>query len=234
MIGAQTRLVALLGHPVSHSLSPRMQNAAFAARALDWGYVAVDVPPERLEPAVHGLAALGFAGANVTAPHKLAVAALDIVDTDAPSVNILRLVDGRIEGWTSDAAITDGLPIQRPVIIGDGGSATAFAHAFRKKRHLAPRMFARRADWPPDVSDADVVVNATSERDEVLAELQSGQTLIDLPYPESATARVARAAGATVIDGLEVLVAQGAASFELWTGVSAPVEVMRAAVRSAA
>ena len=62
-------VVALLGHPVAHSLSPRMQNAAFAARALDWQYVALDVPPERLEEAVRGLAALGFAGANVTAPH---------------------------------------------------------------------------------------------------------------------------------------------------------------------
>ena len=51
-----------------HSLSPTMQNAAFAARGLDWSYVALDVPPERLEEAVHGLAALGFAGANITAP----------------------------------------------------------------------------------------------------------------------------------------------------------------------
>jgi shikimate dehydrogenase len=232
VITAQTRVVALLGHPVSHSLSPRMQNAAFAARALDWAYVALDVPPERLESAVRGLAALGFAGANVTAPHKLAVAALEIVDTDAPSVNILRVIDGRVEGWTSDAAITDGLEIERPVVIGDGGSATAFVHAFRNKRGLAPRVFARRGEWPPDVSEADVVVNATPERDEVLAQLGSGQTLIDLPYPETATAKAARAAGATVIDGLDALVAQGANSFELWTGVAAPVDVMRAAVRS--
>ena len=55
-------LVALLGHPVAHSLSPRMQNAAFAARGLDWTYVALDVAPERLEAAVRGLAALGFVG----------------------------------------------------------------------------------------------------------------------------------------------------------------------------
>jgi shikimate dehydrogenase len=230
VITARTRLVALLGHPVSHSLSPRMQNAAFAARALDWAYVAADVPPERLEAAVRGLAALGFSGANVTAPHKLAVAALDVVETDAPSVNILRFVDGRIEGWTSDAAIADGLAIERPVVIGDGGSATAFVHAFRKKRQLEPRVFARRAEWPPDVTDADVVVNATSEREDVLVDVKAGQTLIDLPYPASATALAARAAGATVIGGLEVLVAQGARSFQSWTGVPAPVEVMRAAV----
>jgi shikimate dehydrogenase len=232
VLTAETRLVALIGHPVAHSLSPRMQNAAFAARGLDWAYVAVDIPPERLDEAVRGLAALGFAGANVTAPHKLAVARLNVVETDAPSVNILRYVDGRIEGWTSDAAIIDRLDARAPVILGDGGSATAFLHAFRK-RNVEARQFSRRGEWPPDVRGADVVINATPVRDEVLVELDEGQTLVDLPYPDSATARVARDAGATVIDGLEVLVRQGAASFELWTGVSAPLDVMRNAVRSA-
>jgi shikimate dehydrogenase len=231
-ISGATRLVALLGHPVAHSLSPRMQNAAFAARGLDWAYVALDVPPERLADAVRGLAAAGFVGANVTAPHKLAVARLDVVDTDAPSVNILRVVGDRIEGWTSDAAILEELQVARPVILGDGGSATAFAHAFTK-RGLEVRQFSRRGEWPADVRDADVVINATSARDEVLVELRAGQTLVDLPYPDSATATAARAAGAMVCDGLDVLVAQGAASFELWTGIPAPLDVMRNAVRSA-
>ena len=75
------------------------------------------------------------------------------------------------------------------------------------------------------------MVNATSERDDVLVELRAGQTLVDLPYPRTATAVAAEAADVTVVDGLEVLVAQGAASFELWTGLPAPVEVMRAAIR---
>jgi shikimate dehydrogenase len=93
--------------------------------------------------------------------------------------------------------------------------------------------FSRRGTWPPEVSDADLVVNATSERDEVVVELGPGQALVELPYPRTATAHAAEAAGARVVDGLDVLVAQGAASFELWTGVPAPVDVMRAAVRSA-
>ena len=79
----------------------------------------------------------------------------------------------------------------------------------------------------------DLVVNATSERDAVLVELAPGQTLIDLPYPATATARAAERRGARVFDGLDVLVSQGAASFEIWTGIPAPVDVMRAAVRSA-
>jgi shikimate dehydrogenase len=226
VIAATTRLVGLLGHPVAHSLSPRMQNAAFAARGLDYAYVALDVPPERLEDAVRGLVALGFAGANVTAPHKLAVAALELVETDASSVNTLLVRDGRVEGHSTDAAILDGLRAERPAIIGDGGSARAFAEALPRAT-----AFSRRGEWPPDVRDADLVVNATSARDEVLVELAAGQTLVDLPYPQTATAAAARAAGATVVDGLDVLVAQGAASFVLWTGVEAPIDAMRAAVR---
>ncbi|MBD0329445.1 MAG: shikimate dehydrogenase (NADP+) [Thermoleophilia bacterium] len=225
MITASTRLVALLGHPVGHSLSPAMQNAAFAARGLDWAYVALDVPPGRLEEALRGLAALGFAGANVTAPHKLVAARL--VGAAVPSVNTLLVRDEGIEGASTDPAILRARRCEprAPVILGDGGAAVAFAHALPRARR-----YARRTEWPPDAAGADLVVNATSARDDAVVEVGPGQTLVDLPYPESATARAARAAGATVVGGLEVLVAQGAASFRLWTGVPAPVDVMRAAV----
>jgi shikimate dehydrogenase len=225
MITARTKLVALLGHPVAHSRSPAMQNAAFAARGLDWAYVALDVPPERLAYAIRGLAASGFAGANVTAPHKLA-AARSCDEADAESVNTLLFRHGRVIGTSTDAAVLDGLAASRPAIIGDGGAARAFAAALPNAR-----MFARRGEWPPDARDADLVVNATPVRDDVLVELAQDQTLVDLPYPESATAAAARAAGAHVVDGLEVLVRQGARSFELWTGCAAPLDVMRRAVR---
>jgi shikimate dehydrogenase len=223
MITATTRLVALLGHPVAHSLSPRMQNAAFAALALDWAYVALDVPPEQLAEALRGLAAGGYAGANVTAPHKLAVA--ELVGADIASVNTLVIHDGRIEAHSTDAAILDELEAERPVVLGSGGAAFAFLEALP-----SARSFARSGDWPPDVRAADLVVNATSARDDVLVELAAGQTLVELPYPDSPTARAAREAGARVVDGLDVLVAQGARSFELWTGLPAPVDVMRSAV----
>ena len=196
-----------------------MQNAAFAARGLDWVYVALDVPPERLEDAVRALDALGFAGANVTAPHKAAVAR--IVGSELPSVN--TLVGGA--GYSTDTAILEGLSAERPVVVGDGGAAAAFVHALPHAR-----VFARRGEWPPDLRDADLVVHATPVRDEVLFELSAGQTLVDLPYPRTATAEAAATAGACVVDGLEVLAAQGAASFELWTGAPAPVAVMRRAL----
>jgi shikimate dehydrogenase len=200
-----------------------MQNAAFAARGLDWVYLAVDVSPERLSAAVEGLAALGFAGANVTAPHKAAVA--ELVGGGLPSVNTLVRREERLEGFSTDAAILAGLSAERPVVVGAGGAAAAFLQALPQAR-----VFSRRGDWPPQVHDADLVVNATPVRDEVLLELGPGQTLVDLPYPRSATAAAAARGGARVLDGLEVLVAQGAASFELWTGLPAPVAVMRRAL----
>jgi shikimate dehydrogenase len=222
-LSGTTTLVGLLRWPGRQSLSPPMHNAAFAALGLDWAYVVLPTPPERLGDAVRGHAALGFAGANVTTPHKQAVTAF--CDAEVPSMNTLVVRDGRVEGRTTDAAILSGLPQETPVVIGDGGVAAAFMQALPHARQ-----FARRRTWPPETEAADLVVNATSERDEVVVAIGPEQTLVDLPYPETATAVAARRAGAAVVSGLEVLVAQGAASFELWTGLPAPVDVMRNAI----
>ena len=207
--------VALLGHPVGHSLSPLMQNAAFAAAGLDWEYVLRDVLPEELEAAVGDVEY-----ANVTAPYKLDVARL--LGSELSSVNTIA----RGRGFSTDAAILEQLTDRyKPAIVGDGGAAAAFRHALP-----GARVFSRRGEWPPGLGDADLVIHATPVRDEVLFELGPGQTLIDLPYPRTATADAAAAAGARVLDGLEVLVAQGAASFELWTGQPAPAGEMRRVV----
>src|SRR5919205_4455268 len=124
MISATTRRVALLGHPVAHSLSPRMQNAAFAARALDWVYVACEVAPDRLSGAVDGLVALGFAGANVTIPHKRAAARL-CDEAEGAAVNTLVFRDGRVLGFNTDKDVLAGLDVKRACVIGAGGAALA-------------------------------------------------------------------------------------------------------------
>jgi len=192
-----------------------MQNAAFAAAGLEWEYVLRDVLPEELEAAVREVEY-----ANVTAPYKLDAARM--LGSELPSVNTTV----RGQGFSTDAAILEQVgQIRAPAIVGDGGAATAFRHALPEAR-----VFSRRGEWPPDVAAADLVIHATPVRDEVLFQLREGQMLVDLPYPRTATADAAAAAGARVLDGLEVLVAQGAASFELWTGRPAPVGVMRQAV----
>ena len=166
-ITGTTRLVGILGWPVEHSLSPRMHNAAFAELGLDWAYVPLPTPPERLAQAVEGLAALGFVGANVTAPHKLAAAR--ICGAEEPSVNTLLVQDGCVEARSTDAAILEGLATEHPVVLGDGGAATAFLEALPHARR-----YSRRGEWPPVADDADLVVNATAARDEVLLELGRG------------------------------------------------------------
>jgi shikimate dehydrogenase len=238
MISGTTKLVGLLRDPKVESLSPRMQNAAFAARALDYAYVPLGVPPERLEQAVRGLVALGFAGANVTTPHKRAVVALcDEVERSVESVNTLVLHDGRVLGSSTDtAALGDRRPT-RAAVVGAGGAATAWI-AELEARGAAVEVYTRTGEWPPRTDDTELVVHATPVKDELLFEPRPGQTVIDLAYRaeggETVHAAAARAAGCELVDGLDVLVAQGAASFERWTGLPAPVDVMRAAVRSAA
>ena len=207
-----------------------MQNAAFAAAGLDdWQYLALDVLD--VVDAVDDLRAQGFAGANVTIPHKqTVVAACDEAEGDA--VNTLVFRDGRVLGFNTDKEIVAGIDAARVCMIGAGGAARA----------LLPGLpgeivwFSRRENWPPDASGCDLIVNATPVRDELLVQPVPGQTVVDLAYgaEETALVRAAREAGCDVVDGLEGLVRQGAASFTLWTGRPAPVDVMRRAVRFSA
>ena len=230
MISGGTRLVALLGQPVAESLSPRMQNAAFAARALDWAYVACEVAPEGLGDAVRGLGALGFAGANVTIPHKQAVVEL-CDEAEGSSVNTLVRRDARVLGFNTDKAIVAGIEAERVCLIGAGGAAEALKPGLSGEI----RVFSRSGEWPPDAAGCDLLVNATPVRDELLVSPTSGQNVVDLAYhldgrPTALVAAAREAGSPLVIDGYEALVRQGAASFELWTGLTAPVDVMRAAI----
>jgi len=220
-----TTEIALLGHPVSHSLSPRMQNAAFAAAGLNWRYTAFDV--EDPVAAVADLRGRGFLGANVTIPHKQAVAAI-CDEADGEAVNTLVFRRGRVLGFNTDKEILAGVEARSACLIGAGGAAIALGPALPADT----RVFTRSGTWPPDASGCDLIVNATPIRDELLVDPVAGQTVVELAYGEEDTAlvRAARAAGCRVIDGREALVRQGAASFRIWTGLEPPVEEMRRAL----
>lgn len=254
MIDAETRVVALLGYPVAHSLSPRMQNAAFRALELNWAYVALDVEPARVREAVRGLVALGFAGANVTIPHKSAVIPccdeVDTVAARAASVNTLVIRDGRLLGSSTDGlAVTQAVHAagERVLLLGAGGAAKAVAVALAEAgadvvvsarrddqaRELAALCGGTTASWPPSGDGFGILLNSTPLKDTLVVAPQPGQQVVDMAYNRDGTptALVAAARGAgcaTVVDGADILVGQGAAAFERWTGCPAPVAVMRA------
>ncbi len=249
MVGVEIRgtttLVGLLGWPTSHSLSPRMQNAGFHALELDWAYVPLPTPSEALADAVRGLVATGFAGANVTIPHKQAVLELcdevDEVAQDAGSVNTLVIADGRVAGSSTDgAAVTDQIEAEgrRAVVLGTGGAARAVTAALR---HVGAevRMTGRRdRSWPPAPDGVDILVNATPVKGELLVEPREWMQVVDLAYNADGTPTALIAAAETagcdlVVDGLDVLLFQGVASFERWTGLPAPIVAMRDALRGA-
>jgi shikimate dehydrogenase len=246
-----------------------MQNAAFAACGLDWAYVPLPVEDGLVPNAVRGLVALGFAGANVTTPHKEAVLeACDEVDAvagKARSVNTLVVKEGRVLASSTDGlAVTGAVAAEgaHVLLLGAGGAAQAVACALLDAGAASLRVAARRpataealtahvraafpaADvappgtWPPEAEGATLLVNATSLKEEAPVEPTADQQVVDLAYRPDGTptalVAAARAAGcAVVVDGFEILVRQGAESFTRWTGMQAPVDVMRAAVRSPA
>jgi shikimate dehydrogenase len=245
-IRGTTTLVGLLGWPTSHSLSPPMQNAGFDALGLDWAYVPLPTPPALLHDAVRGLVATGFAGANVTIPHKQAVIELcdelDEVATRAGSVNTLVIRDGRVHGSSTDGlAVTTQIEAQgrRALMLGTGGAAKAVAAALAAAGADVVVQGRRDAGWPPCADGFDVMVNATPVKDELVVEPRAGMQVVDLAYRAdgrpTALVEAARALDChPCVDGLDVLLAQGAASFELWTGEPAPLVAMRRALRGTA
>ncbi len=145
MIGAGTRVAAVIGSPVGHSLSPVLHNAAFAQLGLDWVYVALEVAPGNAAAALDAMRVFGFAGLSVTMPHKEAVAdAVDVLDPTARalrSVNtVVRAADGSLIGHSTDGAgfvaslsAADVVVVDRSVcVLGGGGAARAICDALAR------------------------------------------------------------------------------------------------------
>lgn len=139
---ASTRLVGLIGWPVSHSVSPAMHNAAFAALGLNWAYLPLPVPPARVGDAVLGLRALGLCGANVTVPHKQAVISyMDALSPAAQAIGAVNTIsvepDGALVGDNTDARgfaadlRSHGVEMagKRVAVLGAGGAARAIVYA---------------------------------------------------------------------------------------------------------
>jgi len=274
--------LAVIGQPISHSLSPAMHTAALRALGLEreWSYVAIELSPERFSSGVGELRERGYVGANVTVPHKLAALALaDDASASARAIgasNTLTFSPAGVRADNTDApGLIAALPHdpsgRRALVLGAGGAARASAWALagagaevvvhnrtrRRAAELAAELEVRVLD-PPEagaplaIADFDLLVNATSVglaignsargragldlKDLGLAAdgFSDRMVVVDLVYgaaPTELTA-AATAAGATVVDGLEVLVRQGAESFRIWTGSEPPLEAMRAAIRS--
>ena len=235
-----------------------MMNAAFAELGLDWRYLHLPVPPGLFAETVRALPGSGYRGANVTIPHKLAAHELADELTEAAAaigaVNTLGFQGGLITGDNTDAGgLIDALGGERPasaLVLGAGGAARAAVWALReagaevtvwnrtpeRARALADEFGVAAAERPAAM---ELLVNATSiglakgDSVDALPLVEAG-TVVDLVYGTEPTelVRWAERRGARVIDGLEILVRQGARSLERWTGQSAPVDAMRRAVSS--
>jgi len=267
--------VALLAHPVAHSVSPAMQAAAFAATGIDARYLAMDVPPAELAAAVAGLRSPPWWGANVTVPHKTAVVPwLDELSASARrlgAVNTIVRRGDRLVGDNSDlpgfARALQALPIElsgaRAVVLGAGGAARAvvavladagahielFNRGHARAAELLRDLGCERArlidaaELPDAVAGCRLLVQTTTVgmaggppgSPLPAGVLPRSGAVVDLVYRPALTPllHAARRQGLAVQNGLPMLVHQGAVSFEAWTGVAAPLEVMGRAAEEA-
>lgn len=264
-------LVYLVGDPVDHSLSPAMQNAAFAAAGLPHRYETLRLEPRDLRATFDRFRADDVLGANVTIPYKERVARF--LDTTNEEVRRLGAVNTVVKrGRVLHGENTDGVGFaaalaergvscagKRAVVLGAGGAARACVlelmragarvevanrtpeRAAKLVEQLSPGASdpPRAVGWPESaaVAEYDLVVNATSlgmHGEDALADAawrpEMGVVDIVATREETPLVRRAREAGCVTVDGLLMLLHQGAAAYRLWTGQDAPIEAMRAAL----
>lgn len=261
---AETRLFAVLGDPVRHSLSPRFQNAAIIAAGIDAVYVALSVTATELPTVMRTLTANG-GGGNITIPHKHAAAAIaGVASARVQLLGVANLFGGGPDGSIMlgntdvDGILTaiDSLDTlsEAWLLLGTGGSARAVAGAALERgvalgiRSRDPARALEFTAWARQLglivvpeAACTIAVNATplglGDADPFPAqpkELPSLRAVLDLTYRVNGLSRwvlACREAGLAAVDGREVLLSQGAASWRLWfPGVTPPIEVMRAAL----
>ncbi len=262
MITSKTRVVALFGDPVGHSLSPQMHNAWIADHGLDAAYVAIRVPRDGADTAIQGFKAADFHGLNFTIPHKEAAARnADILTEEARAfgaANILYRAEGRWVGTNTDPrgvleALDEGAPhwkaqTRRALVIGAGGAGRAIAcglslagvpaiHVINRTRARADDVVAalarpgiRARDWfdlGAAFGEAQLIVNASALGmggdgiDWPVHRAEAGAVVFDAVYTplETPLLAAAKARGLVTVDGLGMLIHQGARAFELWFGV---------------
>lgn len=280
-ITGKTKVIGIIGWPVSHSLSPVMHNAAFKHLGIDFCYVPFAIKAEHLNLAMEAVPVLNIAGLNVTVPHKEGVLKyISDLSEEAimiGAVNTIKMENNRLTGYNTDgigftASLREaGNPVGEHVllIVGSGGAAKAVAFQSvaegAKEIIIANRTVNRAVALRNRIKEyfplanvtvtgtgfnelkgvmdkVDTVVNTTSvglDRGDTspvpIELLHNGLFICDLIYnpAETMLLRYAKELGCRFINGLGMLVYQGAESFRIWTGVEPPVEVMRRAVEDA-
>ncbi|MCV3215757.1 shikimate dehydrogenase [Plectonema radiosum NIES-515] len=284
MITGKTKLLGVIGHPVEHSLSPLMHNAALESLGLDYVYLPFSIKPDDLPKAIQGFSAIGVKGFNVTIPHKQAIMSyLSAIHPSAKSVGAVNTVFRKDNHWIGTNTDIEGFiaPLQTTyrrnwqqtvaVILGNGGAARAVVagciqlgctsvHVIGRNEqklkefrnswdNLSPEVNFQIHKWEEMsriISQAQLLVNTTPVgmypnveqcplSAEEMRDLQLGVIAYDLIYNPSPTRflELARQQGAIAIDGLEMLVQQGASALKIWLDLeSVPVDIMRQTLRN--
>lgn len=254
----QALIYGVLGHPVAHSLSPAMHNAAFTVLKIHAEYRRFDIAPEDLQRFCVE-ARRKYAGFSVTAPHKETIMQLldkiDAVAVEIGAVNTVVNRNGKLIGYNTDwigvqKALEESgtvLQNQKVLVLGAGGAAKAVVYAcvkagaevriFNRTKEKAVQLgkkWGARVGTLDDATTVGVIINTTSAKESLLspAAFQKGQIVMDCVYnpPVTEFLRNAQKGGAKTMNGLPMLLHQGVAQCTLWTRQRAPAQVMRAAL----
>ena len=274
IVSAQTKILGIIGHPISHSMSPIMHNVALNDLNLDYIYIAFNVMPKDLKNALNGVKALKIHGMNITIPHKgTVIPYLDKIDPLAQkigAVNTLKLINDLLVGKNTDAAgfkqsLNDakinpsGLDV---LIIGSGGAAKAVSYSliesvnrliiFNRTKQNAEQLVntlkkdsesqiiakkLSKSNLANEIKKTDLLINATpvgmypSHHESVIAPdmFHKDMAVFDLIYNplETQLIKDAKIAGCKTLNGIDMLINQGALAFEWWTNKKPNTNLMK-------